>query len=336
VIPRLARAAWAVLAYNIAVILWGAYVRATGSGAGCGAHWPLCNGEVLPRAAAVATLVEFSHRLTSGIALIAVVSLCVWTWRATPRRHPARAGAALSVFFMLTEAAVGAGLVLFQLVADNASFARAMFLVAHLINTFTLLACLTATAWWLSGGEAIRLRGRGRQAAGAVLLCAAVLMAGTSGAVAALGDTLFPVSSLTDALWSDLSPTSHLLIRLRVLHPVLAAAAALALVLGAGRVAQGQGATAGQFARGVSSLAVLQVTLGVLNVFLLAPVWLQLVHLLVADVLWITLILLGVTVLGTTQRAPDFGMEASGDPGLAPPGGPSTGTAPQVQLRSST
>jgi heme A synthase len=312
--PRLARFAWAVLAYNIAVILWGAYVRATGSGAGCGAHWPLCNGEVLPRAAGIATLVEFSHRLTSGLALVAVLVLGVWTWRACGRGHPARAGAALSVFFMLTEAAVGAGLVLFQLVADNASFARAMFLVAHLINTFTLLACLAATAWWLSGGAAIRVQGRGRQALGAALLCGGVLVAGASGAVAALGDTLFPVSSLTEALWADLSPTSHLLIRLRLLHPVLAAAAALALVLGAGRLAAGRGAVAAQLARGVASLALLQVTLGVVNVFLLAPVWLQLVHLLVADVLWIALVLLGVTVLGTeaeTVPAPAFGLPAA-------------------------
>ena len=159
---RLARFAWAVLAYNVAVIVWGAYVRATGSGAGCGAHWPLCNGEIIPRAGRVATLIEFSHRLTSGAALAAVVFLLIWTWRACRPGHPARSGAALSLFFMLTEAGVGAGLVLFQLVADNASFARAMFLAVHLVNTFTLLACLTATAWWLSGGAPLRLAGPSR------------------------------------------------------------------------------------------------------------------------------------------------------------------------------
>ncbi len=108
----------------------------------------------------VATLIEFSHRLTSGAALAAVVFLLIWTWRACRPGHPARSGAALSLFFMLTEAGVGAGLVLFQLVADNASFARAMFLAVHLVNTFTLLACLTATAWWLSGGAPLRLQGR--------------------------------------------------------------------------------------------------------------------------------------------------------------------------------
>jgi heme A synthase len=300
---RLARFAWAVLAYNVAVIVWGAYVRATGSGAGCGAHWPLCNGEILPRAARVATLIEFSHRLTSGLALVAVAALCIWSWRACRRGHPARTGAALSLFFMLTEAAVGAGLVLFQLVADDASFARAMFLSVHLINTFTLLACLTLTAWWLSGGAPIRLLGQRGRAAGVGLLCAGVLIASTSGAVAALGDTLFPVSSLTAALWADLSATSHVLIRLRILHPVFAAMAAIGIVLGVRRLAEGRGPTAARLARAVSSLAVLQVSLGMLNVFLLAPVWLQLAHLLVADGLWVTLILLGASVLGSQTAA---------------------------------
>src|SRR5512134_3157490 len=149
---RFATYAWAVLVFNVLVILWGAYVRATGSGAGCGSHWPLCNGQVIPRDAGLTTLVEFSHRLTSGLALVAIVVLLAWTWRACAPGHPARRGAVLSLVFILTEAAVGAGLVLFQLVADNASMARAMFMAAHLVNTFVLLACIALTAWWLSGG----------------------------------------------------------------------------------------------------------------------------------------------------------------------------------------
>src|SRR3954471_11501979 len=219
--PRVARLAWGVLAYNVAVILWGAYVRASGSGAGCGAHWPLCNGEVVPRAAAVATLIEFSHRISSGVALIAIAALVVAVFRTTRSGHPARAGAAMSGILILTEAAVGAGLVLFQLVADNATMARAMFVAAHLLNTFLLLGALALTAWWLSAGEPLA-RARAPGAATVAVACIALLVAGASGAVAALGDTLFPSSTLTDALWTDLSATSHLLIRLRILHPVLA------------------------------------------------------------------------------------------------------------------
>ena len=144
---RLGRFAWSVLAYNVAVIGWGAYVRATGSGAGCGNHWPLCNGQMVPPSPTIATLIEYSHRLTSGLALLSVVALLAWTWRACRPGHPARTGAAASLFFMLTEAAVGAGLVLFQLVADNASAARTMFMGVHLLNTFVLLASILEPRW---------------------------------------------------------------------------------------------------------------------------------------------------------------------------------------------
>ena len=315
---RLARFAWAVLAYNLAVIAWGAYVRATGSGAGCGAHWPLCNGEILPRGARVATLIEFSHRVTSGLALLSVVALLIWTWRSCRRGHPARTGAALAMFFMLTEAGVGAGLVLFQLVADNASFARAMFLSVHLINTFTLLAFLALTAWWLSGGAPLMLHGRRGRAAALAGLCLGVLIVATSGAVAALGDTLFPVSSLTSALWADLSVTSHVLIRLRILHPVLAAVTAVAVVLAARRIAAGCGTTALKLAGAVTSLTFTQVVLGMLNVFLLAPVWMQLLHLLVADLVWIGLILLAASVLARPSTARASGNAPSPAPRPSP------------------
>ena len=201
---RLTRFSWFVLAYNLAVILWGAVVRATGSGAGCGNHWPLCNGVVVPRSAAIATLIEFSHRATSGIALILVVALAVAVFRSRPKGHPARLGAVLSVVLIFTEAAVGAGLVLFQLVADNQSMARALFMATHLVNTFLLLAALALTAYWLGGGRRVRLGGQG--AVGSTLAAAFVVMmlVGTSGAIAALGDTLFPAASLADALKQDL------------------------------------------------------------------------------------------------------------------------------------
>jgi heme A synthase len=296
---RLARFAWSVLLYNVAVILWGAYVRATGSGAGCGSHWPLCNGDVLPRAPELATLVEFSHRLTSGLALVAVVVLVAWARRACPPGHPARMGAALSLLFMLTEAGVGAGLVLFQLVADNASMARALFMVVHLLNTFVLLAFLTLTAWWLSGGERLRLSGRGVMTSS--ILAAAILVVGASGAVAALGDTLFPAGSLAEALRADMSATSHLLIRLRVLHPVLAVALVIGLLTGAPRLANGSGPAGRGLSRAVMTGAAVQLLLGFLNVVLLAPVWLQLVHLLLADAIWIGFVLLAAT---SQQRHP--------------------------------
>lgn len=305
--PPLARFAWLVLTGNVGVILWGAYVRATGSGAGCGSHWPLCNGEVIPRAREAATLIEFSHRLTSGLALVGVLALVVWTFRVCRPPHPARPGAALSLAFILIEAAIGAGIVLFEWVADNASFARALFMAVHLVNTFVLLACLTLTAWWLSDGAAPRLRDHRREGWLAALAFLGLLLVGSSGAVAALGDTLFPSASLADALRTDLSLTSHVLIRLRVLHPVIAVGSVLLLLIVVRRFASLGDARTMALGRAITALSVLQLGLGVLNVILLAPIWLQLVHLLLADAIWIAFVVMAAAVMA---RAPSHVLRA--------------------------
>jgi heme A synthase len=293
---RFARLAASVLAYNVAVILWGAVVRATGAGAGCGSHWPLCNGEMVPRAPAAATLIEFSHRLTSGIALLLVVALLVAAFRARPRRHPARGAAAASLVLMLLEAAIGAGLVLFELVAENRSLARGFFMATHLVNTFLLLGALTLTAYHAAGGPAVRPRGP--RAPLFALALAGVLLASASGAVAALGDTLFPSQSLVEALRADLSAASHALIRLRTLHPFLAVLSAFAIAGVAWPSAQAAGTGIGRLARGLLTVTFVQTAAGAVNVLLLAPIWLQIVHLLLADAVWILLVLLAASELG--------------------------------------
>jgi heme a synthase len=308
---RFTRYSWITLAYNIAVILWGAAVRATGSGAGCGSHWPLCNGEVLPRAAAVETLIEFSHRLTSGLALLLVVALAVAAFRARPAGHPARRAAVLSLVLILTEAAVGAGLVLFELVAENRSMARALFMATHLVNTFLLVGALTLTAHFAGAGERFRLRGQGLVGGGALLALVLLLLSGVSGAIAALGDTLFPATSLSHALEQDLSPTAHTLLRLRLFHPGFALAAGAFLLYLAPQLARRRPAPAvRRLAAWTSGLVFVQLAAGAVNVLLLAPVWLQIVHLLLADLLWIAAVLLGATALaapeagGVTQKEP--------------------------------
>ena len=297
-----ARFAWLVLAYNVAVIGWGAYVRATGSGAGCGNHWPLCNGDVLPREPSLATIIEFSHRLTSGLALLAIAVLVFWTFRSSRRGDPARAAATMSGLFIVSEAAVGAGLVLFQLVADNATMARAMFVAVHLLNTFLLLGALTLTGWWLSAAPDTPRQLRTDHVVATACGCAALLVAGASGAVAALGDTLFPSSSFGTALWADLSASSHLLIRLRVLHPVLAVGAAITIGVCCTRLARAGGRRVARTARLVTALVLTQVAIGFVNVVLLAPVWLQLTHLLVADAVWISFVILGASAATAPAR----------------------------------
>jgi heme A synthase len=296
---RFARYAWTTLVYNLAVILWGATVRATGSGAGCGSHWPLCNGEVVPRSPRIETVIELTHRVTSGIALLLVVGLVVLAFRWRPRGHAARKAAAWTLFFMLTEAAVGAGLVLFELVADNKSMARALFMGTHLINTFFLLGAMTLTAHFASGRSPFRLRRQGSLAVWLVTGAAALLLAGVSGAIAALGDTLFPAATLREALKQDLSSTAHLLIRLRVLHPALSVSAAgLAIFLAFRLESLQPGSLAARWAnRRTLPLVFLQIVAGVVNVLLLAPVWMQLVHLLLADLVWISYIVAAAQAL---------------------------------------
>lgn len=299
-VPRLARFARLVLGYTVLVILWGAYVRATGSGAGCGAHWPLCDGQVIPRAPDLEMLIEYSHRLTSGLALLGVVALAWWTFRACPAGHPARRGAGWSLFFMLTEAAVGALLVLFQLVADNASMARALFMAVHLVNTFLLVGAMTLTCHWLAGGADVSLRRRPGATSLAVGLALGLLLVGVSGAVAALGDTLFPARTLEEALRADLSSTSHLLIRLRVLHPLIAVIVAAAVALLAFRLPLAPGDRRGRTAAvAVVGLTLAQVLAGFVNVLLLAPVWMQMLHLLLADALWIAFVVLAASSLAS-------------------------------------
>jgi heme A synthase len=289
---RFAKFAWGVLAVNLGVILWGAFVRATGSGAGCGSHWPLCNGEVIPRAAQVETLIEFTHRLTSGLALILVIAMFIWAFRRYPKGHPNRLGASLSLFFIITEAAVGAGLVLLELVGYNESLSRAVWMAAHLINTFLLLACLTLTAWWASGGERLK-PAWGKPLPWLLALgFLGTLILGVSGALTALGDTLFPVDSVAEGIRQDFSPAAHFLIRLRLLHPTIAIVVSVYLILLAGLTStRGSEPNNRLFARLLTVLIAIQVGAGLLNVALLAPVWMQIVHLLLADLVWITLVL---------------------------------------------
>jgi len=287
-----------VLGYNVLVILWGAFVRATGSGAGCGSHWPTCNGEIIPRPQSVETLIEFTHRATSGLALLAVLAMFVWAFRTHPRKHIVRLGASLSLFFIITEALLGAGLVLFEWVAHNTSVARAISMPLHLLNTFLLLAALTLTAWWASGGAVFRLRGQGRLLHVLVGGLLAVLVVGMTGAVIALGDTLF----LGLGVQPEESPLVRTLIAIRPIHPVVAVLAGVYLsAAGIWVLNQRPHPAVGRLVMTLMMLYVVQLVAGAVNVVLKAPVWMQLVHLLLSDVLWVVLVLLSAAALAAEQ-----------------------------------
>jgi len=305
-LTNFAKFAWGVLLYNLVVILWGAYVRATGSGAGCGSHWPLCNGEVIPRSPQLETTIEFTHRLMSGLSLVLIVVLFVWALRAYPRGHLTRKGAGLTLFFIVTEALIGAGLVLFEWVANDASTGRAIAMTVHLANTFLLLAVITLTGWWASGGGVPLWHENRTPILLLVIGMLGVLILGMSGALTALGDTLFPVTSIEQGLAQDFSSTAHFLIRLRLLHPTIAILVGIYLIIMASylrNTRSGDGIRS--FSIALTLLYIIQLGAGVINVFLLAPVWLQIVHLLLADLSWIMLVLLsGATLAGKKIGSP--------------------------------
>jgi heme a synthase len=291
---RFSRYAWTVLGFNLLVIAWGALVRASKSGEGCGDHWPLCNGAVLPHAAQIATLIEFTHRATTGLALISVIVMTVWAFR-NFSKGPVRQAAAASLILILTEALLGAGLVLFRYVGDDASIGRAIYLSAHLVNTLLMLGAMALTAWWGAGHRPIRTAGNETAAKliGAALVAA--LAIAITGAVTALSDTLYPATSLQAGWALDFSSSAPLFIRLRVWHPVIA-------VLAGGYIAFAALAirpSARRWGSAVVVLVAVQLAAGVANLWLLAPIWMQLIHLLLADLLWIALVVFTAATLET-------------------------------------
>jgi cytochrome c oxidase assembly protein subunit 15 len=295
---RFAAFAWGVLAYNIAVILWGALVRATGSGAGCGGHWPLCNGEVLPNVSQIATVIELTHRVMSGIALVAVVAMFLWARQAYAAGHAARRWAGCALVFILTEALLGASLVLLGHVARNESVGRVYSLATHLINTFLLLASLALTARF-SGEEPRRpgiqnLNGQTFSLAAAGPLVALVLVA-VAGVITALGDTLFPSHTFVEGMREDFSSTAGFLIRLRIIHPFLAVVAAFVVALAAFPEYRARHTARLRTLSGcLMVLFAAQFAVGATAIWLKAPVPIQLLHLLLADAIWITLVLFTV------------------------------------------
>ena len=325
------RFAWITLAVTIVVIVWGAVVRATGSGAGCGSHWPLCNGGVVPLAPATATIIEFTHRLTSGVAMILALVLALWARRVFPAGHRARRWAMYSLMFMLIEAAIGAGIVLLGLVADDASPLRAGYIAVHLTNTMFLVGAMTATIRFSGASDQLNTGSSGHRGIGSsdhrgigssdhqgigsarvrrwqVIALALMVVVAAAGAIVALGDTLFPHASLAEGIAADLDPTSHFLIRLRVWHPIAAVIASVVAITAFRRPI-------------VTGCILFQVGLGIINLMMLAPLPLQMAHLLVSNILWIAMVWFfsGSPRASTVAKHPAPSKSASGPMRSMPP-----------------
>jgi cytochrome c oxidase assembly protein subunit 15 len=300
----LPRFAWFVVFYNVLVIVWGALVRASGSGAGCGNRWPLCNGQVIPVSPGFHTIIEFTHRMMVGGSTLLVLALLVWSFRATVKGHAARTLAVASTLLLLNEALLGALLVKLGYVTGNQSTGRIVLLSIHLGNTLLLMAALTLTARFLSTGQRWADLPLTRSLVGIVEGLVTTIFVGITGSIAALGDTLFPAASLHASIAQDFAADSPMLLRLRLVHPALALIAALFALWLAARARQvdpsqtpTHHASRARLATLVLLLLGLQFALGVADVLLLAPAWMQLLHLLGTDLFWIVLVLLAVETL---------------------------------------
>lgn len=358
--------AWGVTLYTLFVILWGALVRITGSGAGCGQHWPTCHGEVIPVAPSFETLIEFTHRLTSGLCIPLILVLVVWAYRRAgvagravglaigggvvaliggiaasavtksfvpalvvmlaglawvvwlsvrSRRYGSLVLASMgSLVFILTEALIGAALVLLEFVAENASVYRGIWMAGHLINTFVLMGWMCLVLWHAKRPQPIRLLGRGVWSSAILALTAAILVMSAAGAISALGHTLFPAdpaASLMDHVRNDPWIETNYPMLVRIVHPALAMLTSMGLWAFALRVHDQFPGVARRRAHWMAGAVLVQVICGFVSIWIHAPGWMQLLHLGLANVVWITWMFL-VFELGST--------DAAGEPSLFPSG----------------
>lgn len=287
---RFAWFAWAVLAFNIPVILWGAYVRVSYSGDGCGAHWPFCNGQALPQNMTKPTIIEFTHRMMTSADVVVVLGLVALAFWVYPKRHVVRRFAVASLAFLFVEAALGAGLVIFRKVAHDQSAGRIWYLSAHLTNTMLMLGSMALTGWLAWRRETVfRLR---NASAGLLWAATVTVLVSLTGVVTALGDTLFPAGTLMEGVRRDLASDSPLLLRLRVAHPAIAVMGACFIIWTALQFWRQANTDNGRKAAlQLVALCCLQLFAGAANLSLLAPLWMQLTHLLIADLLWISMVL---------------------------------------------
>ena len=280
----------ALLVYTLIVILWGAWVRISHSGDGCGASWPLCQGQVLPQAMTAPTWIEFGHRLSSGLYGFLVLGLVLLSFRWYPRGHTLRKISLLTFFFTMSEALLGAGLVLRGLVGANESAARAWVMVLHMTNSLLLMGSLAA-CYFSSTFECRVAQGiPGKQRWISLVLLASFLIITATGALAALSGTLFPSDSLLEGLVKDLTSQSHFLLRLRIWHPITAVLIGGAVVMFSWAVARTNQQMNAR-ARTLMGTLLFGMAFGVMTLLSLSPTWMKLGHLAMAHLIWVQLVL---------------------------------------------
>jgi len=304
-LSRFAKFAWFTLAYNVLVILWGVFLRASKSGDGCGQHWLTCQGEVIPSAPQLKTIIEFSHRMTTGPAFILTLLLVIFAFRSFEKGSWVRKAAAASFAFIVAEVLIGAVLVLTGNTAEALTTERPFLAIGHLINSFLLLASLTLPAWYASSERKTSFEDRLKPLTLIAIAAVAILFVGSTGSVAAISNMLFPSTSLTEGLSQDFATGSNILVRLRVSHPILSILTSVYLLFLAGwlRSPANGDAAVNRWSNILSIIVLLQIAFGAATLLTLAPIIMQIGHLLLADLLWISFIMLAANFFASRSDA---------------------------------
>ncbi|MFW5696983.1 MAG: COX15/CtaA family protein, partial [Fimbriimonadaceae bacterium] len=308
---KIAKFAWIALAYTLFVILFGAFVRASLSGDGCGAHWPTCHGGLLPHTD-FASFAEYTHRITSGLTLVLVGALALASHRVFGRiasvvsgkrsrfasLHPATRASLWALFFTIVSALIGAVLVLFEFVALDRSLGRAITMPLHLINTLFLLGSLGLAGHYARGGDPIQWKGQGAAKAVFLLMAGSMMVLGATGAISALGKTAWQFENVTQSFAAHFAADAHPLLRGGIVHPLLATSVGLLIIWGCGFLAHLRNdPQTKKWARVTVGLYVVQFVFGIVNLLMSAPVWMQLTHLALACFNWLALIMVGAYAL---------------------------------------
>jgi len=274
------------LLLSIASILAGAFVRATGSGDGCGATWPTCKGKIIPALSDTSELIEFSHRSVSGVLLVVTLIIFAKT-RKFQKESLVRTVTNYLTFFVIFEALIGAVIVIFEWVGLNSSLPRIIAVPIHLVNTFGLLGSY-AILYKILQDDLQNIKNMFNK--NFLLISSLFLLSGATGSITALADVLFPSASFVEGFLADFDRTSEVLTRLRILHPIISSTLSIVLYVYATGIRKKYNVSVKQ----LQTLILIAVFLGVINVLSNIVLPLSILHLAIADFLWISYIYVSI------------------------------------------
>ncbi len=280
-----------LLLYTVIVILWGAWVRISHSGDGCGDTWPLCDGKLIPEAEQGKTWVEYTHRLMSGIYGL-IVFYFWWVCKKTfPQGSLARKAALWTLIFTISEALLGAKLVIFGLVASNDTPFRAFVMALHQVNSLLLSGSITVA--WLGCQTTIAehyfMKTPFKQARRYLYL---LILIAITGAWASLSTTRSRSESLLSGLMNDFSKDAHYLVRLRILHPLIAITIGglFISIFWKSALNPQHSPRFRQHSQQTALIFLVALGFGASTLLALSPVWMKIIHLTLVHVVWVFLI----------------------------------------------